>query len=292
MADISLNCDSDYEVRACDDTGPVLQQFYRGYDAAFADGDKKESYDGFVECLALNEGASYSHLQAEFGAFRELVAVLEHREGDFAGGVNFASFRLGSGTFSANVNYLYVSPTFRRRGNLSRLLSSVVRLTQACLGGSNDEPVLIFLEVSDPFAMSDQERLADERVAGMSELDRLAAWASVGAKLIDFPYVQPPLSADQAPDTSLTYAVIGAAGITLAPDILRQHLERFFSISVLKGKPIDSSVDAQRQLAVLEQLSRRGEMVNLLDVPEPAALGAMDAAADGAMTLLKFARLT
>src|SRR5262249_50856403 len=68
---------------------------------------------------------------------------------------------------------------------------------------------------------------------------------------IDFPYVQPPLSSEQAADSNLVYAVLGVRGDSLDPCLLQEHLEKFFSISVLKGRDAATEPTAAVQLSLL-----------------------------------------
>ena len=78
-------------------------------------------------------------------------------------------------------------------------------------------------------------------------MTRIRLWTGLGAKIIDFPYVQPPLSARQSPDGSLLYAVLGAESEPLDACLLHAHLCRFFGISVLKGgDPMANPIAAAR----------------------------------------------
>jgi hypothetical protein len=88
----------------------------------------------------------------------------------------------------------------------------------------------------------------DTQHSGIDQVQRIQLWTSLGAKIIDFPYVQPPLSDDQLPDTTLLYAVLGAEGDALDACILHEHMLRFFGISVLKGADPRTNDIARTQL--------------------------------------------
>ena len=85
---------------------------------------------------------------------------------------------------------------------------------------------------------------------------------------LDFPYVQPPLSAEQEADTTLLYSMLGTQAQSVEPALLRQHLARFFGISVLKGGDPATDAAAVAQFALLDEMQARGATIPLLD---PAA---------------------
>src|SRR5262249_7261678 len=124
--------------------------------------------------------------------------------------------------------------------------------------------VYIFIEQNDPYSMAPQDYARDTRLTGLDQLARIALWARQGAKIIDFAYVQPALTGDQQPGRNLVYAMLGANAPSLHPSLLRQQLERFFGISVLKGRDPESDTEARQQLVRLTALAAAGERVALL----------------------------
>src|SRR5262249_58288759 len=73
----------------------LLQEFYGDYDRAFVLENEKEGYDGFVECLRLNDGDQYADLVRRYGPFREFVIVVrEAATGARLAGANFIIFPL------------------------------------------------------------------------------------------------------------------------------------------------------------------------------------------------------
>ena len=140
-------------------------------------------------------------------------------------------------------------------------------------GARSSQPsVYIFIEQNDPYRMAPEDYAQDSRATGLDQLARIALWARRGARIVDFDYVQPALSADQEADRSLVYAVLGVEAPTLNPDLLRQHLERFFAISVLKGRDPQSDIEAHRQLARLAELAAAGERIALLEMKDVSKL--------------------
>src|SRR3546814_13890093 len=80
----------------------------------------------------------------------------------------------------------------------------------------------------------------------MDQYDRLAIWGRRGARVVDFPYVQPPLSAENAPNNELILSVIGRSEENLPAALLRSHLNGFFGISLAKGGPLDVRSEERR----------------------------------------------
>src|SRR3546814_10805091 len=78
--------------------------------------------------------------------------------------------------------------------------------------------------------MAEADQLRDTVHSGMDQYDRLAIWGRRGARVVDFPYVQPPLSAENAPNNELILSVIGRSEENLPAALLRSHLNGFFGI--------------------------------------------------------------
>jgi hypothetical protein len=264
----------------------VFGQFYQDYDAAFVLENEKEGRAGFVECLALN-GKAYPELAARFGAFREFVLVA--RDGDGGpriGGANFIAFPLqapwASDTqlLSLNLNYVFINPPARRQGYLNRFVGDLPRVALTLFAATNaaDVPpswtaagsagsppqVLVFIEQNDPYRMSPEDYELDTGYTGLDQIARIRIWSRLGARVVDFPYVQPPLSHDQAADRSLVLAVLGAGAGALSACLLHDHLRRFFGISVLKGADPSGEPSAAQQLASLATLCAGRATIPLL----------------------------
>ncbi|KAB2919234.1 MAG: hypothetical protein F9K29_06360 [Hyphomicrobiaceae bacterium] len=268
----------------------VLEDFFAAYDSSFVLANEKEGFAGFAECLALNEGAGYEALRARYGPFREFVVVVRNAGGAVVGGLNFIAFPLAEPdsrqhSLSLNLSYIFVPPSQRQRGVFRKLVAELPGLALALFAQTNPQDVpqewrasprapmvYIFIEQNDPYRMTPQDYARDTQATGLDQLARIALWARQGARIVDFAYVQPALTADQQADRSLVYAVLGTEAPSLHPSLLRQHLERFFGISVLKGRDPEGDAEAHQQLAQLAALEAAGARVALLKMIDPARL--------------------
>jgi hypothetical protein len=256
---------------------PILQTFFSGYDAAFVLPNEREEHDGFIKCLALNSGAPYARLAGLYGAFREVVlAARDTGTGAMVGGANFIAFPLhldAKDALSINLNYVFIASNQRRRGHFKRLVAAVGEVGAALFAPPAAQlPRLIFIEQNDPMQMSRTDYVRDTEHAGIDQMTRIRLWTGLGAKIIDFPYVQPPLSADQAPEETLLYGVLGAEGDAIDACLLHAHLERFFAISVLKGEDPLANTIAAAQLCELAARCSVGAGIPLLTAASLPAL--------------------
>lgn len=251
---------------------PLVDRFFEGYDRAFVLPDEREDIDGFRSCLALNES-----LPLLFGRrHRELVLTVDAPDGTLLGGANFLATAMtaaGGPTISIALNYAYVERAARGKGMLRHLVAAVGRTARLSLTGTDDglEPA-IFIEQNDPLRLSDTDYAADTAHAGIDQIDRLAIWARLGARLVDFPYVQPALSDDQDCDDGLIYAALAYPGDSVPPRWLHDHLQSFFGVSVRKGAPLEDDPAAMEQLQALAMCT---DPVALL--PVDAAIAALKA---------------
>ncbi|PRY38018.1 GNAT family N-acetyltransferase [Umezawaea tangerina] len=217
---------------ADDGASEVFTTFYEGYDQAFTLVDEKEERDGFVDCLALNHEPGYSRISARLGDFRELVVVAEI-DGRTIGGANFLAAPLpGHAIVTMHLNYAFVLPGMRGRGLLRRLVDACREIAERLYPAAG--PVVVFLELNDPLLLTAEQYAQDSAASGVDQFDRVAIWARLGVRVVDFPYVQPPLSDTQQPGGNLILAVLAEQDFELDGDLLADHLERFFAISVLK----------------------------------------------------------
>lgn len=265
---------------------PRLLEFHAAYEAAFVLPDETEDLAGFKACLALNAGTGHARLAARYGDFREVCLLARDGDGGpLTGAANLLALRhaLPSGTvYSVNLNYIFVPAAKRGRGVFSRLAEAIPSQVSDLFGdAAGDAPVLVFIELNDPLRMDTATYDRDSTHSGLDQLDRLRIWAGRGARLVDFAYVQPPLSTAQRADDGLAYAVLGAGTPTLDACLLARHLRAFFGISVLKGAPPEAEPAAAAQLAALDARCAQGGVVDLLD-PRPA-LAALDAGSAAAL---------
>ena len=258
--DLSWTWDEGVRVTATSDPhSPVLRRFFEGYDRAFILPDEREEFDGFVRCLALNA----THRDAYGRRHCEVAMIFEEADGTLLGGANFLAATTAAGdAATVALNYVYVESAARGRGLLRRILADVRRTALTVLELEPDGPApVLFIEQNDPLRLTEEAYAADSSHSGLDQVDRLSIWARIGARLVDFPYVQPALSADQQPDDSLIYAAIGYSGHALPARLLHDHLQSFFGISVLKGAAEAQGGPAARQL---DALATRATPVALL----------------------------
>jgi GNAT superfamily N-acetyltransferase len=250
---IRLDLPGGIRVTASDDpASPVLTRFFAGYDRAFVLPDEREELDGFEACLALNT----SHRHAYGRTHSELVAIFEDESGTLLGGANFLATAIDRGpalpSAAVALNYVYVEEAARGRGLLRLALAAVRQLARIALGLAPDGPApAIFIEQNDPLRLTAEEYAADTAHSGTDQVDRLAIWARIGTRIVDFPYVQPALSAGQQPDDGLIYAAVDYPGDAVDAGLLHDHLESFFGISVRKGEAEAPGGVAAAQLAAL-----------------------------------------
>lgn len=236
----------------------VFARFFAGYDKAFVLPNEKEDEEGFARCFALNFGADYARLSALYGPYSEVCLIAE--EGDLEiGGANFIAMPIDAHTISANLNYIYINQHARGGGRFSKLVAGVRETLAALYPGR--ARTLIFIEQNDPFAMSAEDYARDTEFTGLDQLDRLRIWAKRGARVVDFPYAQPPLSPDQQADDTLVYSVLGAGEDDLDACVLEAHLRRFFGVSVLKGAALEANAAASAQVEALRIACARGGRV-------------------------------
>lgn len=250
----------------------VFRIFFAGYDRAFVLPSEKEDEAGLVACLALNHDAAGRRLAAEHGRFREICLIARDGESRaFVGGANFFAVQVAGDAqdagplVSANLNYVFVESGARGRGYFGRLVAAVRRAI--CHAMDSAASPLVFIELNDPLRMSAEDYARDTAFTGLDQLDRMRIWAKRGARVVDHPYVQPPLAAGAAPDDTLVYGVLCDRD-DLPACTLRDHLRKFFAISVLKGAPLDRVPVAQEQVAALDALCAAGRRIALLD-PAP-----------------------
>lgn len=270
----------------------ILDKFFPQYDVSFVLPDEKETLQGFGECLALNHGPEHQRLARRYGEFRELILIAHEREnGDVVGGANLlvasglVADEAGATTCTVNLNYLFVVPRFRGRRLSIKLLETCKAVVsalidgwceQGCVPNLSGGEVPIFLEIADPFLLSDSQFRMEQDLTGTDALRRLKYWAERGARIVDFPYVQPALSEAQVSDQTLVLGMIGATSPHLSSSLLRGHLERFFAISTSKGKGGLGSPDVRGQLSRLRQLELASRSVELLPIEDAFSRVAAD----------------
>lgn len=215
-----------------------LQKFWDLYDRSFVLPDEKETMEGFLACLAFNQDPLHTPLRNRYGPFRECFVVIEEG-GQPVAAANFFAFTTPETArdqrTSLHLSYACVAPEHRRRGHLQSLIDACRQAAVEAVGPCSDgQPPLVFLEMNNPDALTAEEEAQDQLVSGLTSLQRLAIWRKRGVRVLDLPYVQPPLSVNQQAEDGLLLGVIGATGQPLPSALVSGYLERFLGISVLK----------------------------------------------------------
>ncbi|MEZ5954971.1 MAG: hypothetical protein R3C13_11785 [Hyphomonas sp.] len=242
---------------------PWLPAFFAAYDAAFILEDEKEDLEGFRACLRLNQGSAHETLSARYGDYRELIiALFEDGAIRPVAAANFIVFAGTGGPVTVSLSYIFVEKSQRRRGLFGKLLHLVREEAEALYGTGRTGP-LIFIEINDPVEMSAEDYERDSGHAGLDQVERLRIWDRRGARLVAFPYRQPPLSDSQSSESDLLLGVMGAASNALPACEFLAHLERFFAVTVLKGNDPDDVPVAAHQLDLLREACRNGQEIPL-----------------------------
>lgn len=263
MADLHLSLEVTDTVES-----ETFDCFFKSYEEAFTLPDETEDRDGFSRCLALNHGTEHARLAGQFGAFRELCVIARNaHSGQMIGGANFIALAPAAPDLpvTANLNYLYICPGARGQGALRTFIGALSDLIGSLFGNSGADGVAMFIEQNDPFRMSRAAYERDSAHSGMDQFARLLIWARMQARVVDFDYVQPPLSDEQSADDTLVYSVMGLSADQMDPRVLRHHLAGFFGVSVLKGTPLDQVAVVTKQLDALERMQAAGQPIALLD---------------------------
>lgn len=252
----------------------VFDRFFAAYERAFVLPDEMEDRAGFDTCLRLNHGLAHARLADRYGPFRELCVVArDPADGTIVGGANFIALphpaHGGRRRVSANLNYVFVDEAVRGRGWFGRLLEALRVQIAALFTGTSDlrsDEVLIFIEQNDPLQMTPEAYARDSAHSGLDQFERLRIWAAKGARVVDFPYVQPPLSETQQADANLVYSVLGTASTHIDACLFERHLRSFFGVSVLKGRVLDEVPVAVAQVAEAGRRCRSAQPIGLLDL--------------------------
>jgi hypothetical protein len=258
----------------------LVDAFYREYRQSSVRFAERENRAGLRLCLAMN-GAQGERSHDRFGPSREHVAVLRDVNGAIAAAMNFICFPIADGVMTVHTIYATVNPAWRGRGLLRIAYRKIkdVANEYAREAGMPADPVIIFIgEQKDPFRMTLADFQSDMRISGHDAFDRLAIWAALGAQPLAFDYVQPALRigglSDHTPFLRLLYpgemSEVGSSPATrsLDPNILNEHLRRFFGISVAKGQydPEDLP-EVRHQMMDLEKRLILGQSVIAHQMP-------------------------
>jgi len=235
----------------CDIVGveaTALSVFYDLYRKVFTLAEEREPLEGFEAVLALNAD---SEVQSAYGPFCEQISFLrDPATGQAVGATNqvlyaysHADVELYGYAASCQLNYICVDSALRGMGIAAVLLKMLEQKLHnyAARHGYSGAHVFITCEQNNPHRMNEEQLEEDLRSALIDPQARLDWWRRRGYRKLDFPYVQPPLSADVEPCNYLDYYIrtlpveLNDARFLPSP-LLLEHLRRFFFVSVGKLK--------------------------------------------------------
>lgn len=214
---------------------PAFSELYSLYSGIFTLPDESETMMGFEKTLELN---SYDTLLKEFGFYEELwLYACMPDTNEIIAGINFTYYKVGKSKvnqydFTKHITYLFVKNEYRGLGIASHLLKAADEYVLNKHGQNNT--IINFCEQNAPELMTTKEYFLDNINALVDQCDRLIWWHKQGYRRLAFNYVQPALNENQNPYTKMTMNIQYGGGL-ISSEIVRFHLERFFSITVLKG---------------------------------------------------------
>jgi ribosomal protein S18 acetylase RimI-like enzyme len=191
----------------------VLLAFYENlYAAAFPDPDERESLANMKRYLRLKATGWYGTNNYHVRVLMDGGRIAAGSVSDYLAGPN-----------TGVIEFLVVAPDARRRGLGRRMLDDL----EAALGadaraaGSKDLRAVV-AEMNDPFRGA-------LRSDSMDPFARLRIWSDWGFQKLDFPYVQPALSAEQRPVTSmlLAWKPVAPAGSAVPAATVKQVVHEY-----------------------------------------------------------------
>jgi GNAT superfamily N-acetyltransferase len=167
----------------------LLRRFYAEcLIPAFPDEDERESLENIEDYLQLKEDGKY-------GANNYHVIVSCDGDKPIAGSIFDYLVEPNAGV----IEFLLVSPGLRQTGLASRLLRQTEAAIAADAQRAGQQVAWLVAELDDPFRVS----LAE---SDFNPFTRASIWHRWGYRMLDFRYIQPALSAEKSPVTTLLLA--------------------------------------------------------------------------------------
>lgn len=247
---------------ASDEAG--LKEFYKLYQTSFPLADEQEPIEGFERVLEMNDDP---RIQERLGPYHEFIITIH----DPASHAMVGGLVLGVSTgpehekagLAASVQgiYLFLDRQFREKHPLgtASLVPEIEHWARTAFESraqSRSTEVAIFLEVNNPKLMTARDIVIDRDNSGLDPFRRYMFWIGLRCRPLDFQYVQPPLNSEKA---AVPYLELFYKGPRqhLPASVLIEHLYKFVSISVLKGRDAYQNPDFAEMAADLQQ---RGEI--------------------------------
>lgn len=223
-----------------------FKEVYQLYETFFPLPEERESFEGFEQTIALNN----SIYQNMFGPLQEEWLVVYASDGCLLGGVNFSYYfveadgiQVKNSFVSVQIMYLFVKAEYRSMGIASTLLDKISQQIQNWVVCQYfdvpEDRIFFFCEQNAPEVMSVSDYFTDAIHALIDPCDRLLWWHKRGYRRLVVNYIQPALNVDSQPCTALTLNIQSSQKY-IEGYVIAEHLRRYFTISVLKGKSLDA----------------------------------------------------
>lgn len=221
-----------------------IAAFYRLYRSVFTLEEESESIDGFMKVLNFNWDTG---VQQDFGPLIEPIFLLRDPSShEFVAAANFSIYaypeQRAAFTFdvSCQLHFLLVREDLRGLGIASDLLNRIeAEVTQFGIRHCGAHRSFTTCEQNNPIKMTDEQLIADATAALIDSYDRISWWDRRGFRRLELPYIQPPLSVGAEACRYLDYYVRcppqeAVSSVLIPTPVLREHLRRFFVVSVGK----------------------------------------------------------
>jgi GNAT superfamily N-acetyltransferase len=171
---------------------------------AFQNHDEKEAFGDLL---------SYRRLYGSQLLVFPLVLMCEE---EVVGGVVFDYFNEHA---TLAIEFIAVLPTMRKRGVAKFLVNHVIQYVKDC----GYEPKWLMLEIDKP------------GVSGDADLSYVYFWHKLGLQVVDFHYIQPPLSLEKEPSYGLylcAKSLMDEQCTVLPAEVLRAFLDNYLTFAI------------------------------------------------------------
>jgi len=228
---------------------PEFTDFYDLYVNIFTLPEEQDTPKGFDIAFGLSKD---SELLQKFGLFEEvIIMVREPKTNEVVGASVFTLYKMPQNIVqkygvdgTSHIVYIFTQSRLRRMGVGKMLLGLTEEYVSKSIGSDR---ILYFCEQNAPRFMSIMQYISDNKNAMIDQCDRLKWWEHRGFRQLGFRYIQPPLEEGGEPCTNLTLNVLAPDWSEVPSEIILEHLNRFFEISVLKKGDISKDKHYMQQ---------------------------------------------
>jgi hypothetical protein len=168
--------------------------------------------------------------------------------------------------------YVITTPGTRRRRYGVRIFNGLCREMERRIGiasGDDRSFDLITGDVADPFE-PESSQPPKASFAGIDRVEGRVLWVeSAGGRIFDFSYREPCKTPGCPRGTPFLFLLFrSSTGHSVDASVLRNHLERYLTISVLGGQDARRDPAAREQLEYFDMLTRSGTKVTSTSVSD------------------------